>query len=259
MTPVHWIIQENQGDSTGVQRLLQALEADGHVAHLIRLSKSPDVPPIPDLPDAAPIVCHGQGFVTRALQHPRLKPGLFFDPATFRWEAFRLGWQEAILSSDGRVTTLSNARDSLRNGEVAFVRPDSDSKAFAGGVYDIAGLAAVTEGKAAVSESTPVILASPLRIDAEWRFFVVDREVVGCSEYRRWGRPSSEGSVPQKAIELAFDLAQRWSPADVYCLDLASTRDRIGVVEANCFNASRFYAAVIERVLRAVNAYVLSH
>ena len=26
----------------------------------------------------------------------------------------------------------------------------------------------------------------------------------------------------------------------------------------NCFNASRFYAAVVERVLRAVNAFVLS-
>jgi hypothetical protein len=42
-------------------------------------------------------------------------------------------------------------------------------------------------------------------------------------------------------------------------LDLAASGDRIGVVEANCFNASRFYAAVVERVLRAVNAFVLSH
>ena len=97
MTPVHWIIQENEGDSTGVRRMVQALESDGHVPHLVWLNKSLDVPLIPNLPDDAPIVCHGQGFVTRAPHPPRLKAGLFFDPETFRWLAFRSGWGEAIL------------------------------------------------------------------------------------------------------------------------------------------------------------------
>jgi hypothetical protein len=82
---------------------------------------------------------------------------------------------------------------------------------------------------------------------------------VGCSEYRRFGRPSIDGAVPHAAIELASELASRWSPADVYCLDLASSGERIGVLEANCFNGSRFYGAVVERVLRAVNEFVLSH
>ena len=45
MTPVHWIIQENQGDSTGVRRMVQALESDSHVPHLLWLNKSLDVPP----------------------------------------------------------------------------------------------------------------------------------------------------------------------------------------------------------------------
>jgi ATP-grasp domain-containing protein len=258
MTSVHWIIQENQGDSSVIRRMTQVLESEGHVPHLVWLTKSPVVPPILDLPDETPIVCYGQGFVTRALNHPRLKPGLFFDPETFRWEAFRSGWPGAMLSTDGRIMALSDARDVLRNsGEKAFVRPDSDSKIFEGGIYDSSGLAATTE-PTTILASTPVIVASPLQIEAEWRFFVVDREIVGCSEYRRWGRPASDGSVPQVAIDLAAELALRWSPADIYCLDLATTGERIGVIEANCFNASRFYAAVIERVLQAVNAYVLS-
>jgi len=237
--------------------MVDALGSDSHVPHLVWLNKSPEIPPILALPHDAPIVCHGQGFVTRAFHHPRLKPGLFFDPETFRWQAFCSGWQGAMLSSDGRVMTLSDARNFLQNGATAFIRPDSDSKIFDGGVYDAPSLAEVTE-RSAVTNSTPVIVASPLNIEAEWRFFVVNREIVGCSEYRRWGRSSNDGAVPLAAISLAADLASRWSPADVYCLDLAASGDRIGVVEANCFNASRFYSAVIERVLRAVNAYVLS-
>jgi hypothetical protein len=64
MAPVHWIIQENQGDSDSVRRIVQALESVGHVPHLVWLTKSLDVPSIPDLPDDAAIVCHGQGFIT---------------------------------------------------------------------------------------------------------------------------------------------------------------------------------------------------
>jgi hypothetical protein len=257
MASVHWIIQENQGDSNSVQRMVEALESDGHIPHLVWLTKSPDVPAIPDLPDDARIVCHGQGLLTRAFHHVRLKSGLFFDPDKFRWSAFRSGWEQAMLSLDGRVMALSDAGEFLREEASAFVRPDSDSKIFDGGIYDASGLAA-TIHKTQIPPTTQVVVASPCKIEAEWRFFVVDREIVGCSEYRRWGRPSTDGSVPRLAIEFAAELASRWSPADVYCLDLARTGDRIGVVEANCFNASRFYATVVERVLRSVNTFVLS-
>jgi ATP-grasp domain, R2K clade family 2 len=196
MGPVHWIIQENQGDSDGVRRIVQVLESDGHVPHLVWLTKSLDVPSIPDLPSDAPIVCHGQGFVTRALHHPRLKAGLFFDPEKFRWSASRSGWEGAMLSSDGRIMSLSDARDLLRNGASAFVRPDSDSKVFDGAVYDASGLVAATP-EIRVARTTVVMVASPRTIEAEWRFFVVDGEIVGCSEYRRWGYPSIDGAVPR--------------------------------------------------------------
>lgn len=258
MTPVHWIIQENQGDSTEVSRLVRAVESEGHVAHLVHLTKSLDIPPILDLPDNAPLVCHGPGFVTRAPLSARLKPGLFFDPETFRWQALFEAWGEAMLSRDGRVMALPDAQKCLRNGATAFVRPDADSKLFEGAVYDSTSLAAVI-GKEKISSETPVVVASPLNLEAEWRFFVVDREIVGCSEYKRWGHPSTDGAVPHKAIELAADVAHRWSPAEVFCLDVAAIADRVGVVEANCFNASRFYGSVIERVVRAVSVYVLSH
>lgn len=258
MSTVHWVIQENQGDSANVRRMVEALELDGHAPHLVCLTKSLDIPPIPELPDEGPIVCHGQGFMTRALHHPRLKHGLFFNPDKFRWKTFCSGWQGAMLSSDGRVMALSDAKDFLKNGVRAFIRPDADSKVFDGGVYDAPGLAAATEQEG-VPPTTRVVVASPCSIQAEWRFFVVAGEIVGCSEYRRFGRPSIDGAVPHVAIELAAELALRWSPADVYCLDLASCNDRIGVLEANCFNGSRFYGAVMERVLRAVNEFVQSH
>jgi ATP-grasp domain, R2K clade family 3 len=256
-TSVHWVIQENQTDSLEVRAIIRALELEGHEAHLVPLMKGSEVPLIPDLPKDVPVVCQGPAFVPRALNYPRLRPGLFFDPSIFRRSAFRTGWGDAMLSSDGMVVNLSSARALLRERVSAFIRPDFDSKAFDGGIYDAAGFAAATEA-ARVSETTAVVVASPIDIEAEWRFFIVDREIVGCSEYKRWGRLSTQGSVPRSAIDLAAESASNWGPADIYCLDLAATENRIGIVEANCFNASRFYAAVIDRVLEAVNAHVVA-
>ncbi|HEV8042177.1 MAG TPA: ATP-grasp domain-containing protein [Bryobacteraceae bacterium] len=256
-TSVHWVIQENQNDLLELRAILQALEGDGHQPHLVTLMKGSEVPTIPDLPNDVPVVCQGPAFVPRALNYPLLRPGLFFDPALFRWSAYRAAWKEAMLSPDGRIVELSSARVLLSDRISAFIRPDSDSKTFDGGIYDAVGLTAATEGTP-VNEMTPVVVAAPVKIEAEWRFFIVNREVVGCSEYRRWGRFSTQGSVPYTVTDLAVESASCWQPADIYCLDLAATENRIGIVEANCFNASRFYAAGIDRVLRAVNAHVLA-
>ena len=88
-----------------------------------------------------------------------------------------------------------------------------------------------------IEDDLPVVLASPVALEAEWRFFLVDRQIVDCSEYRRWGQYTSTGSVPHAAIDLAANIASEWSLSGVYCLDLGKTEDRIGIEEANCFKA----------------------
>ena len=252
MKPVHWIIQENGRSPGTVQGLVDALLNDGHVPHLIILEKGAGVPTINGLPDDAALVCSGPGFVTRALNHPRLRQGLYFDPALFRWSEMQRAWGHAMLARDGHVSTIPNILAQLSSGQKVFVRPDEDSKAFDGAVYDADGLRSATEkwrGKGA----SPVIVATPVQIDAEWRLFVVSGKIVACSQYRQWGRPSIDGPVPHSAIELGIELAAVWSPASVFCLDLGLSQGRIGVIEANCFNASRFYGADVTRILQAVN------
>jgi hypothetical protein len=53
-----------------------------------------------------------------------------------------------------------------------------------------------------------------------------------------------------------LDLAWCAAPLVPTCIDVASSADRFGVLEANCFNASRFYAADTATVLARVSAHV---
>jgi len=254
MPAVHWIIQENNRLPGTVAALAEAIYADGQMAHLVTLKPGAGVPTLAGLPDSAAVVCQGPGFVTRALADPHYRTGLYFNPETFRWSAFRAGWPGLMLAQDGQTSTIPELLLRLEGGKKLFVRPDADSKAFDGAVYDAEQLRSVTKNWVGKT-SQQIVVSEPLKIDAEWRLFVVDGEIVACSKYREGNRATIDGSVPHAAIEFGFKAAAIWSPASIYCLDLGISDGRIGVVEANCFNASRFYGADIDAIVRSVGRF----
>lgn len=202
------------------------------------------------------MVCLGPSFVPRAVE-TSWRPGIFFDPAKFSWSGYSRRWRGLMFTEDGAVTTARGALAALEREAPLFVRPDEDSKAFDGAVFDDAD--ALRTALGATDLATPVVRGGVRAVDAEWRFFVVDGEVVDASEYRRAGSPSLFRGAPPRALELAEAAVARWRPSSVFCLDVASSGDHFGVVEVNCLNAARFYAADARVVLAAVRASVSRH
>jgi ATP-grasp domain, R2K clade family 3 len=256
--PLTWLLQANLRDQVFLAKLEAALDQLGEDRQRVKLVPfSPEVPALSFEAAERAIVCYGPSFVPRVAAQPSWKPGIFFDEASFRWSVMASHWGELMFSQDGAVTTAGAVLDEL-TWEPArwFVRPDADSKAFEGGVYE--DTATLRHHLGATAPTTPVIKARPRPVDAEWRCFVIDGEVVDSSEYRRAGRRSLYRTAPPRAIELAERAAAAWVPAQVTCIDIASSGDHFGVVEANCFNASGFYAADPATVVAAVAAYVRS-
>lgn len=257
MTSIQWLLQSNHPNLSTIRELAAILRDQGNAVHMATLKgHSTELPDLSMLNPSDPVVCYGPSFVPRAFAYPALNPGIFFDPASFRWSAFDAGWDGMMLSS-GRVVPAVAAPDMV--GVQAFVRPDEDSKAFDGGIFDEKSMAETIDlalMRGLLQPDTPVVVAEPVRVDAEWRTFVVGGEVVAASSYRRDGVGDINLHVPHGVIDMAFEAAERWMPADVFCLDIALSGDRYGIVEANCFNASRFYGADAAAVLSAVSTFV---
>lgn len=258
MTSIQWLLQSNHPNLSTIREIASILRDQGNAVHMVPLKgHSTELPDLSILDASDPVVCYGPSFVPRAFENLTLNPGIFFDPATFRWSAFRSGWGGMMLSS-GRVLPAAAAPDVV--GAKSFVRPDEDSKAFDGGLFDAKSMAETIDlalMRGLLQPETPVVVAEPVRVDAEWRTFVVGGEVVAASSYRRDGVGDINLHVPHAVIDMAFEAAERWMPADVFCLDIARSGDRYGIVEANCFNASRFYGADAAAVLSAVSAFVV--
>jgi ATP-grasp domain, R2K clade family 3 len=253
-----WLLQANLRDGLFLDQLKIALTAHGTPWHQVALV--PFVNALPELPAACldrPVVCYGPSFVPRVARHRHLNPGIFFNDANFRWSAMRGAWTDGMLAPEAAVLSLRQVCGGLAEmGGVAFVRPDADNKLFDGGVYDLASLRSATKS---LPDDLIVVKAEPQIIDAEWRCFVIDGEVVDGSEYRRNGKPSFSPGVPQRAVELVEVAAKQWLPAPVVCIDVARSGDRLGIVEANCFNASRFYASDITNVVSRVTEFCSRH
>lgn len=253
---IQWLLQGNHPNPSTIREIAAILRDQGNAVHMVGLKgHSTELPDLSVLDPSEPVVCYGPAFVPRAFAHPGLTPGIFFDPAIFRWSVFDAGW-DGMMLSEGRVVPAVAAPGEV--GSRAFVRPDEDSKAFDGGLFDEKSMAetidlALTRGL--LQPETPVVVAEPVRVDAEWRTFVVGGEVVAASSYRRDGVGDINLHVPHAVIDMAFEAAARWMPADVFCLDIALSGDRYGIVEANCFNASRFYGADAAAVLSSVSGF----
>lgn len=252
-----WIIQANMRD----QRLRQTIEAgldaigeDHHAVKLVPFSR--EIPALPFSTDGRRLVCMGPSFVPRVAIETAWRPGIYFDPATFRWSVMAARWRDLMFTADGAVATARAVLDELETSGPLFVRPDEDSKSFDGGRY-----ADASELRAALGATDPsvaVVRGRAMTVDAEWRCFVVGGEVVDASEYRRGGRPSLHRGAPPRVLELVDAAIARWAPAPVTCIDVASSGGHFGIVEANCFNAARFYAADAPTVLAAVASHARS-
>lgn len=166
------------------------------------------------------------------------------------------------LNSDAIFCTFGNVPD---RWDPFFIRPCLDSKSFTGEVLDRKEFAEwrdkVLKSGATIDEDTPVMIAEPTQINAEYRFFIVDGKVITGSIYKLDGRAMTlpwnrNTTVPidTEITEFVRERAAQWSPARGYVLDVARTPMGPKVIEINNLNSAGFYKCDISLILQAIEA-----
>lgn len=252
MNKVRWLLQENMKNQLSLKQMIEALDRIDVEFQTISLRPfKADIPKAAFPKDETKIICWGPSFIPRALKHPSLSPGIWYDHKKFRWSIFQENWGDFMLSSNGKVMSFNMAMSGLTSAPV-FIRPDEDTKAFDGGLYSRERPPELNNRFGDIQ----VVVASVQPVQDEWRFFVVNQDIVESSSYRVMGQPNIQGIVPPEAITLAKRAIRKWGPSKVYCLDVGLSNGRLGIIESNCFNASRLYGANPAVVARAVSEFV---
>lgn len=175
--------------------------------------------------------------------------GIFYNEDRFDMSQYLPHLRRHLLNGHGEVMKLRDLMTmSFKTDK--FIKPGRDLKIFTGAVVD-AGTS-FEEYLETIqydqhfqhSMDENVIVADPVEILAEWRFFVVKTSVVAASQYRKFGKMHWSSDVPGYVMDAAKKMAGVYRPARCFTMDLAMTKNLdIKIVEYNCINCSGLYNA----------------
>lgn len=188
--------------------------------------------------------------------------GLHFDLEWMNYKKF-LQYNPDMLNDN--VLSIKDAIDFLHTQpfeQKFFSRPSEDLKQYSGEVMSakdwlmfFTDIMQDGEGSYFVKPDFDVVLSSPKKVDAEWRWFIVDNQIISGSMYRAHGQMRCVRENDKAVIKEAQKLADYWLPDTCVVMDTALVDGQVKVVEYNCINASGFYDNDINAVFKALWEY----
>lgn len=217
----------------------------------------------PSLSDRA-VVFHGSlGNADTVAGRFPWRPGAYCNTAAFHcssWYPRARRWllhrQWAVVPAKELASNPDVALSPLGVPDAVFVRPDSPLKPFSGRVLrrDAISLGALDHGFYYDDEMLAVVVAPVRSVDREWRYVIVNGEVVAGSAYvaeRRAASPDSPGGAPWRfAGGVARDLD---APEAAYVLDVCEADGDLHLLELNPFSGADLYACDRTKVVDAVS------
>lgn len=249
-----WVIQENLSNEPGFESLTEALIRRALPFTIVKIVPfSHELIPEPVIPDG-PVIVSGSTILTKVAMERGWKPGAFLND-NFDFRVWQEKYKGFLLNDDAVITEFGR----LNPKEPVFVRPCSGHKTFAGFILEPENVQSwqdqilnVSDGYSTLTTETLVLSASPKQILREYRFFIIDRQVITGSLYKSGFYFQTSGDCDELAQSLAEAAAQTWQPDRAFVMDIALTPKGPKVIEINCLNAAGFYQANVDRLVEAL-------
>lgn len=189
--------------------------------------------------------------------------GLHFDIEWMNYSKF-LQYNKKYMLNDN-VLTIKDAIKFLSYelpDTKFFSRPSQDLKQYSGQVMTAKELHSFfsdimqdQEGSYFVRPDFEVVLSTPKTVSAEWRWFIVDNQIISGSMYRAHDQMRCIKETDSAVIKEAQKIADYWLPDTCVVMDTALVDGEVKVIEYNCINASGFYDHDIDAVFKALWEY----
>jgi hypothetical protein len=260
-----WLIETGVWEDDNVSRMIAILLGMGvHVQaepyHYLCGSEF-DVPN----PDS-PVIFFGSLNTAEYLQIARKEwvPLIWYDADVFRCQTYYAHWGQFLLQQRYGfypLAELLRLKDQLYSAfgtdDMIFIRPHDNDKSFTGRLVPQENFPKwYEEALAGARDATRlVVVSTPVRVEAEWRFVIADRRVIAGSGYRWAGKRKLSGEDERAAARFAEEVAEQpWQPRPIYCMDIALTAaEHYRVVEIGGINSAGLYHCELLPVIEAMN------
>lgn len=270
MNKVNWLIDYAKDDPS-IEKLVEAIVAQGHIYTPItyRPFQGTNLKDVWDV-NRGPIVFYGSIALAREIQRTQpWVPGAIANFKNFECTTYYAHLGKYLLNSNYRILPLGEVRrviqeinNSSEDTRYYFIRPNDGLKSFTGQVIrsyknylDLLGL------EKQYSPELLVVLSDNIpNIPKEYRFLIVDKEVITGSVYKVNGRieiDDPEKKVSNKAWAFAQKIADNeWQPDRAYTVDVMEWHKDCGscqLIEINSFSCSCLYEMNMMDVVSSVS------
>lgn len=155
--------------------------------------------------------------------------GLCFDLKNFDY-AKAVASRNDMLNAGVIMPAIEAVRvfESMNPSDSVFIRPALDLKHFSGQVIGCVeaatwlkdAMACESSGTYQIDENLMIVIDTPKNIQAEWRWFIVDGQIVDGSMYRFRGQLIKEHELDEDVIAEAQELANGWLPHQCVVMDI---------------------------------------
>lgn len=224
------------------------------------------------------VICMGSYSLRHTAQKEGWYPGVF-DLEEQDFTVQLKHWGDQMFNADAVVCRFE---DAVFTEDLMFIRPIKDSKVFAGTVMDKAEFEEWQRKVCVLEEDygnsltkdTLIQVCKARKIYAEYRFWIVNKQIVTASLYKRGDRVIYSNQVDKHVYDYVYKLLKGafssdgergitliptldgWLPADSFCVDVWETPDGMRVGEIGTINSCGLYAADIPALVHAFeNAY----
>jgi hypothetical protein len=255
-----WIIEEKVFSDTIYNNLLSDLTAEGNPFHTIKVvpfvheidGETPDI-------TIQPVVCYGSIGIQKVARKNNWRPGVWTSNA-FSVTNYRDRLGNLFLNSDAKLCPIKNLDKitiQMPENDFVFIRPNLDTKEFAGEVIDRANLVTWYENMKRIGyldeQDFNIITAKPKIILEEYRVIIVNGKIVTWSTYKKYGQAYQAGTIKTGALAVAMQATVQFNPADVFVIDIAQTDNGYKVIEYNTFNSAGLYRCNTRKIVKAIN------
>jgi hypothetical protein len=255
---VTWILESNVFAEVCFDQMVDHFKVRGIPYHVVRIIPFLHEIDGPTPCVTGPVVVYGSIGIQKLADANGWHPGVFAIPTEAETQA-ALG--DLYLNADLKRMLMSEVEGYLIHmGDTAFIKPDTDTKEFAGQIIESLEFKSWYDGMKDSGyldgNDFPVVVSSPKKLGCEWRVVVVNGKISSSSLYRQYGIVKPERHIIPEVEAIVMAAHERFQPADVYVIDIAQLGDEFKVIEYNTFNSAGLYACSVIDIIDDINNFI---
>lgn len=250
-----WVIQNNLNFEIGIENIKTKLKEKNIELVEVDIYKGDDNIYLKDSFEKFEPLNKNDIFVLGSYRLARMANDRGYYPGSFSNEYYNYAswtqhWTKEHMLNGEYLKQKVTELEIPDNWESVFARPLEDDKLITGGLFKKEDLMMALHTKISdLNKDKYIIISEKKNILAEYRFFVIDGQVITGSLYKIGGQLITADAIDKEALSFSQKMIDLWQPSKAFVIDIALTDKGPKIIEVNNISSAGLYKSNVSLIV----------